>query len=145
MKKSLLTNTLIVSIAICIFSGIFSACSKNEDGVITDKTELLSLMDSCQILLSADTTGYSPAAKMAYSALENELIIVQISLINTSISQKQVNIIISGLKITKTTLETTIAISVATNTTAYLQHVPIEKRILVKDQNHLDLVVHHTS
>jgi|GEM_PF-3381203 len=155
MKESLLKNTFFVGIAIFICASVFSACSKNEDGVITDTTELRSLIDSCEILLAADTTGYSPAAQTAYITLENEIIIIQISLINSSISQKQVNLIISGLKITKTALEATIAVSNATKATSCLQLSPINRLISgqrLKDNGATiykipfsDFVVHHFS
>jgi len=124
MKKHLLRNTLMVSIALVFCASLFSSCTKNEDGILTNKTELLILIDSCQLLINADTTGYSPLAKTAYSGLTNELIVIQLSLLSPTLTQNQVNLLVSGLKITKTTLETAITISNATGTTAYLEPKP---------------------
>lgn len=120
MKKNPIRNSFIACLAILIGSLVLTSCGKNDDGVTTDTSRLLALTDSCKLLLKTDTTGFSPAAKTAYALLEDELTIVQFALISPTLTQKQVNTMITTLEITKTTLETTIALSFSGGTTASL-------------------------
>lgn len=133
MKKNPIRNSLIACLAIFIGSLVLTSCGKNDDGVTTDTSRLLALTDSCRLLLKTDTTGFSPAAKTAYALLEDELTIVQFALISPTLTQKQVNTMITTLELTKTTLETTIALSFS-GTTASLNECPDRKKPGLKNE-----------
>lgn len=95
MKKKLFKSAFIALVSLFMLSTVMTSCDK-EEVELADTTELVALIDSCQILLDAATTSAYP--QEAITTFSGVLTTAKAALTNTTITQSAVDNLVVQLR-----------------------------------------------